>query len=375
MVDRRDPRIGPIVALAQSSEAVLTLTIDRTDPHSAAGVRRDLMALAGTLHALEVDLERHGEHALDALIEDADAARYRAAYVPIDGLAVRRFSSNLPLPCGVRFAPRPALRPLVRALSLAPPIGLIAVASDEIRVVSATDRGLHRVVVVPAEPDSEDWREQRARSRGQTLRGYQSSLQSEKFERRVGANHARALRELSQHLPALAASHGWRGLVVLGDPRDTPVLTEWLSGELPPVTFSPLIVEWLSESAELARAVAAPLAEARRLFTESVLTAISEPSSHGRGVAIGSDATVAVLSEERVAQLVVDDELSLVGWRAPDGRLALESVTLPGSDASLMVPEADLVEAMIGKAFEQDAAVTILPAGTLAAGAAALLRW
>ena len=38
------------------------------------------MALAGTLHALEVDLERHGERALDALIEDADGARYRAAW-------------------------------------------------------------------------------------------------------------------------------------------------------------------------------------------------------------------------------------------------------------------------------------------------------
>ena len=32
---------------------MLTLTIDGTDPHSAADVRGDLMALAGTLHAGE----------------------------------------------------------------------------------------------------------------------------------------------------------------------------------------------------------------------------------------------------------------------------------------------------------------------------------
>jgi hypothetical protein len=185
----------------------------------------------------------------------------------------------------------------------------------------------------------------------------QTSTYVEKYESRVAVHLRRFLAELSGEIAEAGERERWRRVVLLG----APALTEVLAGSLPEPWRSRVLA---GPRVNLARAPATAIAETvTGVVGEWVRARDREAVDHlldtvavGGAAAVGAQACLDLLGENRASHLYLDDQLRLSGYRRPDGTVIVADGPAPPGT----VAERHLVERMIEMALDHGVAVTLV---------------
>ena len=317
-------------------------------------------------YALEGCLERI-EPQLGDLLDARLSGRGRALFAGVgsrDDAEV--ISLQVPLPTTVRLAERAYLRPLVEALDRGRAAGLVAVSKAAIRVVEQRLGAPQELLRYDLGVETDTWRELRGRAAPSAVRGQQSVAQRERFERRVEEHQVRELHGVVHEIAAMAEERGWDRVAVSGQPQLRAPVVEAVSQPDREIVTSDRDVAGLALR-DVALALASDL-EAATDARERMLVerALDGAHSGGHGAA-GAKDVLEALRAGRVQRLLLDSRAELQG-------------AVDESGAILAQGPSDLVEVMIERAVETDAAISLV-AGESArrladeGGVAATLRW
>jgi hypothetical protein len=344
--------------------AVLSVYLGQAEP-KATSPRRGQTALNAGLRELERAFP--GDRALAAAADRVrriypklppeDRRRHLVLFLSLDPQWL--WWRRLQLPPGDRMVwmDRPYLRPLVTLLESAPPVGVVVVAQGIVRLLTwsqgVADEATPRKFVLA----DEDWRRYAGPAPAHPGVTQQTSTYVEKYESRVAVHLRRFLAELSGEIAEAGERERWRRVVLLG----APALTEVLAGSLPEPWRSRVLA---GPPVNLARAPATAIAETvTGVVGEWVRARDREAVDHlldtvavGGAAAVGAQACLDLLGENRASHLYLDDQLRLSGYRRPDGTVIVADGPAPPGT----VAERHLVERMIEMALDHGVAVTLV---------------
>ncbi|MEU4510146.1 VLRF1 family aeRF1-type release factor [Nonomuraea wenchangensis] len=298
------------------------------------------------------------EPRIDELLDPAGPGLGRALFAQVAGDEVRTEWVQLPVGDLAVLKGHAYLLPLVTAVQGDRPAGVVRVGRDGVRLFDCRyglAEELEPVLFNLAGAGSSG-------SGSATLsRLSRSGIHPDRFDQRVEEHLARFLRESAPQVATQARRLGWETVLLVGDPRDTSVLSEALPMDGEVVQVDAVLDPALSPS-EVLEFVRPALEEVRvRRDTALAVRARDLALSGGNG-AVGLDDILSLLRQGRVEHLLLDDA---GGWKA--------------APPEPVAPE-ELEEEMIELAFEHGGEVTMLEgraAGELAeaGGVAAMLRW
>jgi Bacterial archaeo-eukaryotic release factor family 10 len=329
-------------------------------------------ALFARLEALEPDLER--------LLDPKESGRGRALYAAVSDGGVERLAVQLPLPNRVVFERTAYVRPLLAVLDEARPAGIVMVSRSGVRLCEWKLGVADELARWKFEPETQEWRESKAKPSRSPSPGQQIALERDRFERRLDEARRRFFVPVAQALDGIATGRSWERLLLAGDPR----LTEAFVAALPKdgrreVVASERLLEDLDRHA-LGQAVVDELRAAKRRREVRLVERALDAALSGGAGALGLDDVLAALFEGRVHTLVLDGDREWAGLMEPDGRLWPEG-TQPGDVPSgKLTAEPFLAERMIEQALARGATVTPVEREAAAPladydGTAAILRW
>ena len=332
----------------------------RTALDAAGSRRREKAAVQAAVSRVEAGL-------LEGVRPDG---RSRIGFVEI-GREERELWYSLAVPAGpttVTHAPRPVLAPLLAALDDGAARGVLAVSSEQVRLLDWALGELEDVGSWELEIYSRDWRDRRSRVPADPARGQGTTASGrDQFGQRLDANRERFLRETGKEAARHAGNQDWGEVDVFADEHHYRLLADGFSDATPlrHLDNTNLVSQPTHAIAERLEAALPELnRERERTLVERV---VAEAHGGTRG-ALGLEETVQALVEGRVDHLLVDLERP---YELPEGSPLLEASGGPG------LP---LGERMLELALSTSAAITPLegaPADELAAhgGVAALLRY
>ncbi|MCC6224371.1 MAG: hypothetical protein IT201_12885 [Thermoleophilia bacterium] len=272
------------------------------------------------------------------------------------------------LPTRVVLEERPYVLPLVAALELGRPAGVVTVSRDGLRAVEVAFGVAAEVAAIDIAVETEDWRELKGPTAGNPARARQTFPQRDRFEHRLADVVERALEAHALELAGLARDRAWEHVLVAGDPRLAAPLVAALAAAGHEAATVPRVIA--GDAAAVADAVRAELASTREARVRALAARVREESGEA---GLGLPATLAALNEGRVAVLVLDQESGQAGYVAEDGRL------LAAGPAAGLHAEPRLAERMVERALATGARVVpVAGAAELLDtpdGVGALLRW
>lgn len=337
--------------------------------------RESFAVISARLDELDQDVE--------AMLDARAPGRGRAMFAAIGNGHVERLTVQVPLSDQVDMNSSAALRPLVTAWSSAPPAGCVAVAANEVRIVDMRLGSVSEVATIAHPEDVADRRELTGKGHATpTTTHHSSASHHDLFDKRAEERLIQYLRTIGPRVADHARKFGWECVVIAGDPKNVHAVAETIPEHLDTDVVRTHHTVTSRSAAKLAGAVSSRIDEARvaryRRLAERVRdAAMSDNSDAGSS---GLSETLAALNEGRVAHLLLAEDATWKGNRAPDGRLVDEFETLPDVPPSALTPEPRLDERMIEMALREGARVSVLdgPSAEPLAdteGVAALLRW
>ncbi|WP_237102650.1 VLRF1 family aeRF1-type release factor [Nonomuraea sp. MG754425] len=356
--------------LAAFGDEVGVLSLYTTmEPGTQAGrtrLRSEIAALRQELSA-DPDHERARlaglrldllEPRIDELLDPAGPGLGRALFAQVAGDEVRTEWVQLPVGDLATFREHAYLLPLVTAVQADRPAGVVRVGRDGVRLFDCR-YGLTDEL----EPVNFRLATAGGSAKGPaTLPGLsRSGIHPDRFDQRVEEHLARFLRESAPQVAAESRRLGWETLLLVGDPRDTSVLSEALPAGTEIIQMDAVLDPALSPSEVLAF-VRPTLDEVRARRDAALAVHARDLALSGGNGAVGLDDILSLLRQGRVEHLLLDDA---GGWKA--------------APPKPVAPE-ELEEEMIELALEHGGEVTVLEsraAGELAeaGGVAAMLRW
>ena len=249
-------------------------------------------------------LRRTGEVAR-ALAEEAAALANPHLDGPAHGIVaalstdeVYRFTMPRPVETLVTFASRPDVVPIARAHDAARPVGIVDARLERVRIVESVNGQAHELEGTSL-ASAHDWTEFSGPARANPLRGIESSVQTERYDRRVRVQRTRALTDAARHISELARQRSWRAIMIAGDPH----VTGDLAAKLPSgMRVDRHLPEWES-AGKLVVELAGELDAARQQAT-ATRTAVA----HARPLAfaIGAVAGRSAIDDGRARATIVD---------------------------------------------------------------------
>lgn len=335
---------------------VLSIYVD-ADPSLAAGprpawqspVRAGLRRLVrearlsrprGERLALEAGLAEL-EPELDTLLDPRSGGRGRALFAALGRGESHRVDVRAPLAPQVALGRRATILPLLAAEQEGRPAGAASVSWARVEQAEWRPDALRSLTPIAlAEPQPEP---RRGRS-GTNPAVPQPFPERDRFESAAGVRLAARLREAGAELAAQAETRGWDVLVADGDPRLVDELAAGFRSESCELVRSPQPVAGLAVAAARER-VAAIVRGRRAERVERLLAAV-----------------------EGSAAATLDPEL--VDRALAEGRVERLLLAVPPRGA-----RSPRAESLLRRALATGAELTVVPAGALPAGIAALLRW
>ncbi|MEV0594432.1 VLRF1 family aeRF1-type release factor [Nonomuraea cavernae] len=316
------------------------------------------------LEGLEPDIEQ--------LVDPSLSGLGRALFAPVCTDEVHRTTLQVPVGTSAVFESTAYVRPMISAMATSAPAGIAVVSRDGVRLIDHRYGQTEDVYESTFALDTDDWR--RMRGPGASNTAQQSSMQVDKFQRRVEENLTRYLHSVAPEISGRVLSLHWTDVLLVGDPKVTAKLAEALH-PLEAVQIDK-IIDGLT-APEVVTYISDALTHVRVRRDVSLIERAKDAALAGGRGSLGLGQTLSLLNEGRVDCLLLDETGAWRGGRGPDGRLYPAGQVPPAVEA---VDEPDLGERMIERALESSAEVTILQreaAAELAEhdGVAALLRW
>jgi peptide subunit release factor 1 (eRF1) len=321
------------------------------------------------------------EPTIASLVDPSAPGKGRALFATVAGNEIRRMAMQLPLPNRVVLADTAYLRPLAAALDSGHAAGIVILSRHGVRVLEWKLGQTEDVARFTLEAATDEWRMMKGPSAPGAWMAQQSSSQEDRYARRLTRARSVQLAGLGSDVLALAHTHGWDRLLVLGDERLAGALVDVLPErdhlELLRVRATP--GDWLSAT-EVGAELVPHLEEARERHDLELIRRVCDASRSGGLGAAGLADVIEALEEGRVHQLLLDGERDWHGVETPDGRLFPSGIEPPGVDAAELRDEPLLADRLIERALKTDAPVSLVSGPAAEAleecgGVAAILRW
>ncbi|WP_431918014.1 VLRF1 family aeRF1-type release factor [Nonomuraea jabiensis] len=314
----------------------------------AAGPDQERARLVG----LRLDLL---EPRIDELLDPAGPGLGRALFAQVAGDEVRTEWLQLPVGDLATLREHAYLLPLVTAVQADRPAGVARVGRDGVRLFDCRyglAEELEPVIFNLATAGSSGEATLPRLSRG--------GIHPDRFDQRVEEHLTKYLRESAPHVAGQAQRLGWETLLLVGDPRDTLVLSEALPAG-PEIVHMDAVLDPALSPPEVLEFVRPALDEARARHDAALAVRARDLALSGGNGAVGLDDIRNLLRQGRVEHLLLDEA----------GRWSAEPMAV--------TPE-ELEEEMIELTFEYGGEVTMLETGAAeelaeAGGVAAMLRW
>jgi hypothetical protein len=374
---------------------VLSIYVD-ADPSEKTHERPTwAVAIKNDLDALRERVKREGPHELwsalfarleslrpefERLLDPKERGRGRALYAAVTDGGVERLAVQLPLPNCVVFERTAYVRPLLAVLDEARPAGIVTTSRSGVRLYEWKLAQAEELARWKFEPETEEWRETKAKPSRSPSPGQQIALERDRFERRVDDVRRRFFASVAQGVDGIATGRDWDRLLLAGDPRLTEAFAQALPrtgrGEL---VFTERLLEDLDRQA-LAQAVIDELHAARRRRGLRLVERARDAALAGGPGALGLPDTLAALFDGRVHTLLLDGSREWTGLAEPNGRLWPEGTRTDDVPSGELVLEPFLAERMIEQALGTSATVNPVEEEAAAIledadGVAAILRW
>ena len=327
-------------------------------------VRRHLDELTPELERLG-DPTRHG--------------RGRAFFFGLSDGRLETISIQLPLPTRVVLRGGPHLVPLLAVHETGRPSGLVAVQRDGLALLEWRLGAVDDLERMPFEPNEDEWREKRGPAHPNPMRGQQTAVHTQRFDRRLEANRERFFKRAAVRLEELARMRGWSRLAFFGDARLGHTLIDALPARNDDfeVLVDDRVIDEVAHDV-LADSAGRMLREAQVRRELELVDRVKDAglAATGRG-AVGLPRVLDALNQGRVDRLVLDAAASFSGFVSPAGLLYPPDASPADSEVR---PEPELCEPMIVRALATEARVPAVgepAAQALRAlgGVGALLRW
>lgn len=333
--------------------------------------RDDWLAVKSRLEELSAEL--------DQMLDSRMPGRGRALFAPMSNTRNAEIVSvQVPLTDHVALAPKAQLRPLLSAWSHAAPAGAIAVSSQEIRIVDMRLGRAEDVATIPHPEDTADRRDMTGPAHSNPSMAQSMVSLNDVYDRREEYRLHRYLHSMGPAVAQFATDRGWDVVAITGGVSQAQALASGFPhGFQPEVVVLPHPVSNSATPSKLAALVSPAVAESRneraqRLASHARNAAMAAKPGLG---AIGLQPTLAALQQGQVAHLLLAQDASWTGLRAPDGTL----IAARGAGSNGLIPEPHLDELMIELAFRDGAAISVLDQRAAEAlgdeGIGAILRW
>jgi hypothetical protein len=344
----------------------------------ASGTNAQGAALRARLDALEPEL---GE-----LLSPRSSGRGRALFAQVEGDLVRSVAVQAAVPTQAVLASWAFIRPLLGPLAASRPAGVAVVTRTAVRVVEWHPIQAVEVAEHSLEGELEAWRDAKggpdarpAPARGRASQ--QSASQEDRFTRLLETERARLLHPLAASVAATASDRGWDLLLLAGEEDVVGPFAAGLPSGAPFETVrSALTLGQHLSAAEVASTFAAAVSQTRERAAHTLAGRARDAALSGGPGAVGVADVLDALAEGRVHELFVDPTRAHEGVETPDGRLFPAGVVPPGVSAAELRIEPLLLDRMVARALETDAAVVPVAGEAAEAlaehdGVAATLRW
>lgn len=339
---------------------------------SATEPRGRAKAILARLDDLEPEIE--------AVLHPTLSGRGRALFATLEAGVADVVGFDLPVETQVVVDGTAFVRPLLALLERGRPAGLATVSRSGVAVFGWELGRAEELAHWSFDDQTREWRRMKGPAGANPAYAQQTAPQHDRFERRLEHHQLEFVKSLADEIAALGQRHGWRRIVLAGDPRLTHSLDELLSASLEGgIVRSDRHLQDLSPQ-RLADALLPDLdAERTRQRRQLVATVIDLARAGGRAT-VGLRGTVAALNDARVDTLLIERDRAYAGLRAADGSLFADAEPQPGVEPSGLQDELRLGERMIERVLATSGeVVTLEPTDaeplTPDDGLAALLRW
>jgi hypothetical protein len=327
--------------------------------------RRWLSTLNSGLRQLQA--QHPGDRHLSRLAELADGeirslspeTRGRSlAYIAGESGRQWLHSSQLSTGTGFVWHARPVLRPLV-GIAATPTTGAVVVAQDKARLLTWRQGLLEEDKTLVADLDTTDWRRFAAGAMPTTAQ--QTVSHADDFQARFDEQVDRFVRSLAAQVGAHAREERWElALIATAGPR----LGEVLEGALPaiwrerllPAGGINLIRAGLSDLADHITAGVETWLQRRALAEVERILGAANSRGGGTSAALGPAASLDLLAQHRVAELLFAADFEMTGYRRADGFYNVYPA--PGHAPGPGEADAHLVEWMIAECLASGATAT-----------------
>jgi hypothetical protein len=305
--------------------------------------------------------------------------RGRALFAGIENAEMRTIEIQYQVPTSVECRPHPNMRPVLAALGVGAPAGIVTVSRGLVRLIDSRMGESTEIARFDIAVDTSTWRKMHGPSSPNPLQGQESASQEDRFRRRIEDERRRELMSLAPHLAAAVYERGWVVVLVAGAEENAAALTEHVSVGIQIARDPSDLAPYLT-AAEVADTLAPALAKARSSSTAAAVARARDAALSGGRGALGLADVLTALAEGRVHELLVDVVREFDGVETPDGRLWPAGIVPPGVDRGQLSPEPQMIERMVTRAAETNATVTPLDATAAEGlaendGVAAILRW
>lgn len=238
----------------------------------------------------------------------------------------------------IELAGEPFLEPLVKAIDDGETIGIVAVSSDRVRLMSWEMGDLGEIDQFKIDLDQDDWREQKGPSINPRTGTTVSSSGRDHFEQRLSDHRNRFLHRTGEQIGQIVRDRTWRALLCFGEASHCRAISQTVGDgvNLIPTGHENLVS--LPEH-EIAPLIAAEVHKFNRKRETVVAKKARDAAmaSHGRGT-WGIEDTVESLLQGAVDRLIYDADRDLSEyadrlkelldqWRPDSGAAAPSNVT------------------------------------------------
>jgi hypothetical protein len=315
---------------------------------------------------------------LDELVDPGGRGRGRALFALAGVEQIERLVAQTVFATEATFGDVPHVVPLLGADD-GHPLGLVTVGRDRVRALEARLGEVVELGSFDVEPVVTDGPERKGPAARNPLRAQQVVAQRDRYQRHVETEHHHLLVDAAAQIAEGARARGWEVAVVAGDPRGAdPVRDALVAAGTEAELVDRDLDEWTP--ARLLADLTPTLRSLRdRHDLALVLQARDAAASGGLG-AVGLTDVLGILSEGRVARLLLDGTRPLETALGPNGEQVLAGMVDAGLVAWPARSDRLLADRVAIRAFETGARVSVVSGEAAAAltdsdGVAAVLRW
>ncbi|MFN0155963.1 MAG: hypothetical protein ACKVUT_16445 [Gaiella sp.] len=312
-----------------------------------------------------------------------EGARGLVVFVGLATGATVTTELQVPVPTDLVTGRHANVRPLLRALEVAQPVGVARLSHEGVQLLEQAGGVL-----------TELWAETLPELEGRSLvgpahahlrdvpgaaPGSHVGQQRDLYERRHLGEEQRLLTAAARRVAGEAATRGWRELVVADDPRLADAFVRGFT-DADGVSLIPgLRLDRHGLTAAFQSQIELLVERTRNRAARALVHSIGELAGPGGRGALGTDEVAAALTEGRVDTLVVHPTATIAGRSSPSGVLAgPTSSVVDGADE--LTEDTMLADAMIARAYETGAHVVVCSPEVAEQGlvdqpVVALLRW